>query len=130
MQDVRSTARRSVEDFVSAWLAGDRDKAAGVCSPSVRWWTPVSDQTAPGPAEAWMALERVLAPVPRPIEITALAVSEDGSSGVVEMRAGVDRGAGRSTFVTSVIRLAAGKVVEGRTYADLNTPVEARGRKE
>ena len=127
MQDVRSKARTSLQEFVSAWLGGNYEAVAEACSPTVRWWTPLSDKTATGPDEAFAALERVLAPIPRPIEVSALVVAEDGSRGVVEMRARTVSDAGTLTLVTSVIAFSAGTVAEGRTYVDLTAHGEGNG---
>ncbi|MGH3357498.1 MAG: nuclear transport factor 2 family protein [Nocardioidaceae bacterium] len=118
MPDARSTTRKSVEDFATAWLDGDEATVARACSPGVRWWTPVAGETGPGPAATWAALTAILEAAPRPIEITALAISDDGSRGVVEMRAAAGAPTGSATLVTSVVRVSSGKVVEGRTYAD------------
>lgn len=118
MEDPRSTARSSVQQFVAAWLAGDFDTVSQTCSATVQWWSPVSPEAA-GPAEACAALESVLAPVPRPIEVTGLLVNEDGTRSVVEMRSPARAQDGPSTFVTSVIGLTAGEIAEGRTYIDV-----------
>lgn len=127
MQDARSRARGYLEEFVSAWLSGDREPVTRACSPAVRWWTPLTDREATGPAEAWAALEQVLAPVPRPIEVTALAADEDGARGVVELRSEATSGARPALFVTSVVTLSGGTVVEGRTYTDLDLHARAGG---
>ncbi len=119
MPDARSRARDSLEEFASAWLSGDREAVTRACSPAVRWWTPLTDREATGPAEAWAALEKVLAPVPRPIEVTALAADEAGARGVVELRSEAISGAQSALFITSVVTLSGGTVVEGRTYTDL-----------
>lgn len=126
MQDTRSTTRESLEDFVSAWLDGDEGALAGTCSADVRWWTPVDDETGTGPARVRAALDRVLATVHRPIEVTALAVSEDGSCGVVELRAAATPGAA-AALVTSVVTVVGGKVVQGRTYADVEASPRPSG---
>lgn len=127
MQDARSRARGSLEEFVSAWLSGDREAVARACSPAVRWWTPLTDRETTGPAEAWAALEQVLAPVPRPIEVTALAADEDGARGVVELRSQATSGPRSALFITSVFTLSGATVVEGRTYTDLDVHARSDG---
>lgn len=122
MQDARTTARKSVEDFAAAWLAGDVDTVARTCSPGVRWWTPLGGETGPGPAAVSAALTAVLATAPRPIEVTALAISDDGARGVLELRAAAGSPAGSATLVTSVVTVSGGQIMEGRTYADLEAP--------
>lgn len=128
MQDARTTARKSLEDFAVAWLAGDEDAVTRTCSPGVRWWTPLGGETDPGPAAVSAALAAVLATAPRPIEVTALAISEDGSRGVLELRAAAGAPTGSATLVTSVVTVSAGKIMEGRTYADLEAPAVPTAR--
>lgn len=128
MHDVRARARESLDAFVSAWLAGDRRTTIELCSPDVRWWTPLSAGVVAGPTEAWAALEQVLAPAPRPLRVTALAVDRDGSHGVVELRAEPGPGTWTTPFITSVVKLSGGAVVEGRTYTELPPPPGTSGQ--
>jgi len=128
MQDARTTARKSLEDFTVAWLAGDEDAVTRACSPGVRWWTPLGGETDPGPTAAWAALAAVLETTPRPIEVTALAVSEDGSRCVLELRAAAGSPTGSATLVTSVLMVSAGMIMEGRTYADSEAPIAPTAR--
>lgn len=122
MQDARTTARNCLECFTAAWLTGDEDAISRACSPGVRWWTPLSGEADPGPTAAWAALAAVLQTTPRPIEVTALAISEDGSRGVLELRGEPTAATGSASLITSVVTMSAGKIVEGRTYADPETP--------
>ncbi len=87
MEGGRSRARSRVSELVSAWIAGDYDTVSHGCTPDVRWWTPLSDEPVSGPADTLAELERVLEPVPRPIDVTAVVLDEDGTRCVVEMRA-------------------------------------------
>lgn len=130
MQDARTTTRKSLKDFATAWLAGDEDAVTRTCSPGVRWWTPFGGDTDRGPAAVSAALTVVLATTPRPIEVTALAISEDGTSGVLELRAPTGAPTGSATLVTSVITVSAGMIIEGRTYADLEAPAVPTARDE
>lgn len=117
MQDARTRARESVNTLVAGWLAGDPVATTKVLAPAVRWWTPLGGRSSSGPAGAWDALQAVLARTPRPIEVTALIVNEDGTRGVVELRT---RAAEQSAVsVTSVVTLVDGAVVEGFTYCDV-----------
>lgn len=122
MQDARTTARNRLECFTAAWLTGDEDAITRTCSPGVRWWTPLGGETDPGPTATWASLAAVLDGTPRPIEVTALAISEDGSRGVLELRGAPTAPTGSASLVTSVVTVSAGKIVEGRTYADPEVP--------
>ena len=121
MEGTRSRARSLVQELTSAWLAGDDDGVSSVCTPDVRWWTPVDDD-ASGPTDTSAALRRVLAPLEGPVEVTAVVPSDDGGRCVVEMRSA----ASPPQFVTSVLSLRDGKVAAGRTYTDL--PQDGRRR--
>lgn len=126
MPDVRVQAREAVHTLVTAWLAGDRDGVTVVLAPTVRWWTPLSDESSEGPAGAWSSLEAVLARIPRPIEIDALLVNEDGTRGVVELRAPAPDQA--AVLVTSVVTLSDGSIVEGSTYTDVGAATAMASR--
>lgn len=128
MHDVRARARECLDAFVSAWLAGDSRTTIELCSPDVRWWTPLTAGETTGPTAAWAALEQVLAPAARPLRVTALAVDRDGSHGVVELCAETDSATRTTPFITSVVRLSGGAVVEGRTYTELPHPPGTSGQ--
>ena len=115
MEGVRAHARSFVADLTSAWLAGDHDAVAAACAPDVEWWTPLTDEAANGPNDSSVVLHRVLEQLQRPIQVTAVVPSDDGTRCVVEMRSAATPPA----FVTSVISLRDGKVAAGRTYTDL-----------
>ncbi|MCW2842580.1 MAG: hypothetical protein JWN22_496 [Nocardioides sp.] len=117
MQDAKTVARESVTTLVAAWLAGDPGATTGVLAPGVRWWTPLGGETAEGPDAVWGVVEAVLAGTPRPIEVTALILNEDGTRGVVELRSAASDEA--LVLVTSVITLVDGTIVEGFTYSDV-----------
>lgn len=117
MNGARSRARSLVEELVSAWLAGDDDRVSSVCTPDVRWWTPVTDGTTSGPAGTSAALRQVLAPLRHAVAVTAVVPSDDGSRCVVEMRSAATPPA----FLTSVVSLRDGKISAGRTYTDLTS---------
>lgn len=119
MEDRRSKARGALQHFVSGWLSGDYETVATLCSPTVRWWSPLRDETAQGRDETCAELDRVLARTGPFADVTGPIVSDDGSTGVVELRRRSSPGAGSATLVTSVVTLAAGKVTEGRTYMDV-----------
>lgn len=119
MTDARTRARNSVQEFVSAWLAGDHDAVSSVCAATVRWWSPLGGGTVEGRAATCTELARVLALAPHPREIAALAVNEDGTTAVIEIRAATPAPGGRPTFVTSVVSLSAGRITDGRTYVDV-----------
>ena len=115
MEGARARTRSLVESLTSAWLVGDRDAVSAACTPDVRWWTPLTDEEASGPADASAALHQALAPLQRPVQVTALVPSDDGNRCVVELRSAATPPA----FVTSVLSLRDGKISAGRTYADL-----------
>ena len=119
MEGARSRARSRVEELASAWLAGDDDAVSAACTSDVRWWTPVADGTASGPADTSTVLRRVLAPLERPVAVTAVIPSDDGTRCVVEMRSAATPPDARPSFLTSVITLRDGRISEGRTYSDL-----------
>lgn len=113
--DGRSDARSRVLELMSAWIAGDHDTVAAGCTPDVRWWTTLSGEPVSGVADTLAELRRVLGPVPRPIDITAVVFDEDGTRCVVEMRA--DAGdEDTPSFITSVLTIRGGQVAAGRTY--------------
>ena len=115
MEGARARARSLVESLTSAWLAGDHDAVSAACTPDVRWWTPMADEAVSGPADASAALRRVLAPLHRPVQVTAVIPSDDGTRCVVELRSAATPPA----LVTSVLSLRDGKISAGRTYSDL-----------
>jgi ketosteroid isomerase-like protein len=115
MEGVRAHARSVVEDLTSAWLVGDHDAVAAACAPDVQWWTPLTDEAANGPTDSSAVLHRVLEQLQRPVQVTAVVPSDDGTRCVVEMRSAATPPA----FVTSVLSLREGKVAAGRTYTDL-----------
>jgi ketosteroid isomerase-like protein len=119
VRDPRSAARDAVQEFASAWLDGDYEAIDRVCSPSVRWWVPWGTGTAEGAMAIRRELERLLTAAPGPLAISGLLVSEDGSRGVVEMRADSASRDAAPTLLTSVVTLSSGRVIEGRTYTDL-----------
>jgi ketosteroid isomerase-like protein len=119
MDGARSHARSRVQEVVSAWLAGDYDTVADGCTSDVRWWTPLNGETVSGPADARAELQRVLEPLRRPIEVTAVVPNEDGTRCVVELRSGVPAQDTPPALVTSVITLRDGKISAGRTYVDI-----------
>jgi ketosteroid isomerase-like protein len=106
-----------VEQLIAAWLAGDHETVAAACTADVRWWTPELDEAVSGPTDASAALHRVLAPLQRPVEVTAVIPSDDGTRCVVEMRSAATPPA----FVTSVLSLRVGKICAGRTYTALTS---------
>ena len=115
MDGDRARARSLAEELTSAWLAGDDDAVAAACTPDVRWWTPMADDAVSGPVQASAALHQVLAPLQRPIAVTAVIPSDDGTRCVVELRSAATPPA----FVTSVLSLRDGRIAAGRTYTDL-----------
>lgn len=115
MEGARARTRSLVEQLTAAWLAGDHDTVSAACTADVRWWTPELDEAASGPTDTSAALSRVLAPLERPVEVTAVIPSDDGSRCVVELRSAATPPA----FVTSVVSLRVGKISVGRTYSDL-----------
>ena len=115
MEEARARARSLVEGLTSAWLAGDHDAVSAACAPDVRWWTPMADEVVSGPADASAALRQVLAPLQRPVQVTAVIPSDDGTRCVVELRSA----AVPPALVTSVLSLRDGQVSAGRTYTDL-----------
>ena len=115
MEGARARARSLGESLVSAWLAGDHDAVSAACTPDVRWWTPLTDEQPSGPAAANAALSQVLAPLQRPVEVTAVIPSDDGTRCVVELRSAATPPA----LVTSVLSVRDGKIAAGRTYTDL-----------
>ena len=119
MEGPRSRARSRVEELAAAWLAGDYDTVSSACTSDVRWWSPAADGTARGPADTGTVLREVLAPLERPVEISAVIPSDDGTRCVVEMRSAATPHDARPSFLTSVLTLRDGKVSEGRTYSDL-----------
>jgi ketosteroid isomerase-like protein len=119
MEGPRSRARARVEELAAAWLAGDYDTVSSTCTADVRWWTPAEDGTARGPADTSTVLRGALAPLERPVELSAVIPSDDGTRCVVEMRSAVTPHDARPSFLTSVLTLRDGKIAEGRTYSDL-----------
>ena len=119
MDGGRSRARGCVLELVSAWIAGDSGTVSRGCTSDVRWWTPLLDEPVSGRADTLAELERVLAPVPRPIEVTAVVLDDDGYRCVVEMRADSGR-EDTPSFITSVLTLRDGQVSAGRTYVALD----------
>ena len=118
MEDSRSTALGTLQQFVSGWLSGDYGTVAALCSPTVRWWSPLGE-TVEGPDDAWAELGRVLTVTGAPVYVAGLIVSEDGSTGVVELRSRPAQEGGATALVTSVVALTEGQVADGRTYLDL-----------
>lgn len=115
MDGGRSRARSCVLELVSAWISGDYDTVSQGCTPDVRWWTPLSDEPVTGLTDTRAELERVLEPVPRPIDVAAVVLDEDGTRCVVEMRA-ASGAQDAPCFVTSVLTLSGERVSAGRTY--------------
>jgi ketosteroid isomerase-like protein len=103
----------------AAWLAGDYDAVAGFCAADVRWWTPVSGESAGGPAGATAALREVLGPLRQPVTVTAVVPSDDGTRCVVELRSAAGPENPSPAFVTSVLTLRDGRIGSARTYTDL-----------
>lgn len=120
MQDARAVARESLSTFVEAWIAGEPEAASGVLDPAVRWWTPLSDSPAEGPTHAWAALGAVIAGAAHPIQVSALLVNDDGTRGVIELRAGTEVPQ-PAALTTTVVTLFGGKVLSGATYSDVGT---------
>lgn len=118
MQCARSRARGLAEELASAWVAGNYERVSSACAPDVRWWTPATGDTVHGRTDAGSALRRALAPLVRPVAVTAVVPSDDGTRCVVEMRSSGSPPA----FVTSVLTLHDGKVSAGRTYTDFREP--------
>ena len=119
MEGARFRARTRAEELVSAWLAGDYDTVSAACTTDVLWWTPATGETASGPDDTSAALRAVLAPLRRPVAVTAVVPSDDGTRCVVEMRAATAPQDSPASFMTSVLTLRDGKISAGRTYTDL-----------
>ena len=115
MEGGRSHARGCVLELVSAWIAGDYDTVSRRCTPDVRWWTPLSGKPVDGLAGTLAELRRVVGPAPRPIDVTAVVLDDDGTRCVVEMRAATGE-EDTPSFITSVLTLRDGQVATGRTY--------------
>ena len=112
MEGARARAHGLAESLASAWLTGDHAGVSSACAPDVRWWTPLADDDAVGPTDSSAVLLRVVEPLQRPVQVTAVVPSDDGTRCVVEMRSA----ASPPQFVTSVLSLHDGKVAAGRTY--------------
>jgi ketosteroid isomerase-like protein len=125
MDGARARARSLGADVTAAWLAGDYDTVAGLCATDVRWWTPVTGETAPGPADATAALRGVLAPLRRPVTVAAVVPSDDGTRCVVELRSAAGPQDPSPAFVTSVLTLRDGTIASARTYTDLRGLADA-----
>lgn len=118
MADARTQSRSSVEILISAWLAGDRAAISTVCVSDIRWWTPLSGETVTGIDASYAELKTIRRLFPLRLTVTALAVNDNGTTAVVEMRSDAVGEGALPNFVTSVLSLTAGKVTEGRTYVD------------
>lgn len=118
MDDARFHARGRVLEVVSAWLTGDDDTVTAGCTPDVRWWTPMRDETVCGPDDVCAELQGLIEPLPRPLEVTAVIPNDDGTRCVVELRSAVPTQETPPAFVTSVLTLRDGQISAGRTYVD------------
>ena len=126
MEGARARARSLVESVTSAWLAGDHDTRLRRLHPGRALVdAPERTRQPSGPADASAALHQVLAPLQRPIQVTAVVPSDDGTRCVVELRSAATPPA----FVTSVLSLRDGKISAGRTYTDLREHDQRPGRR-